>query len=1293
MRRGGLYQYFLIAFGAVATLLFAVFLYRELFPEYKIYQNAYVALEKFRSGYTGQPPPPFEEGVKQIVLHKEDKGPPEIDRCISCHVALKFEHFSPTKIGYDLNGNIMRNEDGFPVKVPNESYIWKKLDEKIASLGKGSAEAERLRALKTAHVGEHTYNVEKALQMHPLIGRETRPFEYHPMEEYGCVSCHNGNGRALTAQKAHGPVFDDKYEPAFIGPMPQFLEEDEKNDPRFSKVLNHKPGHSLLFQTTPLYVGGLIEAKCMQCHKTSEAALQSAYDFANVAATQKLKKSDAVFKAYENAVDAAAGLVRLKALVDKKGPEKAVETLRQRENNYKLPPEVQERASAQLKYLQKLPPSKAGAALQRQLVEALGSEELAKALEEKLAAVPDAGAPAAVEAFVKERKGEGSLFAKAAAADLERELVQHVKDTEGSLKKTVNDSRTISSMERDIDLLTQHYQRGRELFISQACYACHRIEGLARGGVGPELTQEGLKYPWFVKESIVWPQADLKTSTMPNFRLDHAELEPLMAFLMAQTGQRKAESEVGHKIAVQQWEAGNKLPWEEPIPPAKMHDLDYSMTVFATEGCAACHRLNGYKSNVGFAVEKGKEELPFDVLYKEQQWFNELFPEEIESAQLVAAIEKNQEEIDRRIVDGVREGAILEKIEKSHPEAVESLYSNFRFALRAKNHTGEAKEWKERVRRVLMLFVQQYGLGRQIGPKTSWSGIYRSDEWLMEHFRNPASHVARSIMPVLPFDDTKFYALTYMLDVLGIRNRDAVRRIWQERGFNPQQAYEIHCAQCHGPYMQGNGPVSTWIYPIPKNLRNADFMRNLTRAKVYESIAHGVKGTPMPPWGEVAEDKPTADGIPVLEEREIEQLVDWLFSSLTGGEVIRQPEDVLKWQYEAEDVIEELQREGSELKKKKTKEEPPPELAALSGGERYYADSAPKVYRNDPVAEVFNVVPHPVGETEKQGYYIKKEYYTDENLQSGRAFFELNCAVCHGKDADGTGARAATMEDAKPRMLVNLDWLDTRDDLRLLRSIKFGVPGTSMVAWGDQTSALQRMQLVMYLRTLSEEAKLRSRLFGSLYKAFNQAEIAVENVRIEEYPEITKVEKELESTEKRRKRLDSRVKIGTASPEEAASLYKKELELTRQLQELKKRDREYLDLIRLIKKERRLFQELGLAFISQRESGLDPTEFFELIGKEGGRFVFDGKQLRMTVGSEIEAAAKQLQEEIAARIAGLKKERDAVQGKVYSARRTEELSEHNQRIDSLVKLKSRLVSTVEESKRIREKQREIVNES
>lgn len=56
------YQYPLIALGLIASLFLGVFLYREIYPEYRIYQNDYIALEQFRSTYTNTSPLNFKKG-------------------------------------------------------------------------------------------------------------------------------------------------------------------------------------------------------------------------------------------------------------------------------------------------------------------------------------------------------------------------------------------------------------------------------------------------------------------------------------------------------------------------------------------------------------------------------------------------------------------------------------------------------------------------------------------------------------------------------------------------------------------------------------------------------------------------------------------------------------------------------------------------------------------------------------------------------------------------------------------------------------------------------------------------------------------------------------------------------------------------------------------------------------------------------------------------------------------------------------------------------------------------------
>lgn len=1300
--RGELYQISLVALGAIATALFGVFLYREVFPEYKIYQNDYIALEKFRSTYTAEPPPVFSEGVKQIVILAKDNGPPIIDRCVSCHVALQLPAFSPTKIEKDINGQVLLDQKGTPVQIPNEEYVWTKLDQKVADLtdekkneqlkvegkwGEVKArlqQAAELNSLKIAQVGEHTFDVTKVLRMHPLIGKETRPFEFHPLEEYGCVSCHNGNGRGLTTEKAHGPVFDEEYEPSDEGPVRKFLESDPKNDPPFAYIFNSKPGETLIFQTTPIFVGPLMEAKCAQCHLTSPAELQGSLNTTEMVAKHRIRNSNAVKKAFENQKHALASLLVIKNYLVKNGPTETIAFWEKTVQDYSLPPHVHDAAEVQLDFLRRAAGDNKQNLLDiinKKIDAMIGSPQLSKKLEELSSSYTtlDSLEPI-IDKFIQENRldptASGSLFQIATEWNLDQEIMQHVRDTATSLKQTVSDQQFLTSVKSDIDLLMNNYHHGENLYISQACYACHKIDAFAHGGVGPDLTHIGNYYPWYIKHHIVCPQCDTPTSTMPNFRLDHDELEDLVTFLLGQTGETKAQSGANYKAIVQEWEAGRKLPWEEPISPSQMHDLRFSMTVFATQGCAACHRLKGFESNVGFKIQQNSDKVDFDTLYNERQWFKNLFPEAIIGSDIVKAIENNSSDIDQRIVDNVHQGSILEEIEKTHPGHVEALYSNFKFASRAKNHyyeqlaaeekdptkktkiLEEKTQWQTRVNRILMMFIQEYGLGRLIGPRPNWSGVYRSDEWLMEHFRNPSSHVPNSIMPIFPFDETKFYALTYMLDTLGIRNRNEVRDIWRHQGFSPAIAAHILCSQCHGEFLLGNGPVAEWIYPIPKNLRNPDFLRNMTKERIIQSITHGVKGTPMPPWGEVGTDKPSADGMPVLNKQEIAELTNWLFSSLPGGEVIKESKDVPKWEYSPKDVLLELRNKAT-------------------------------------LEDVFEINPPPVPGPDSHGYYISRKFYTPENIAAGREFFIINCAVCHGQEADGTGIRAEIMQEAKPRMLTNLDWQNTHDDLYMLRSIKYGVPGTSMTPWGDFTSALQRLQLVAFIRSLTQETQRREKLVSALYQSFEAQQNSIELARINQYANLDSLQKEYNEAKDAVTEIRKNILAGKAQPKDATSLLEKEFNLLTQLQHKQQADQLFVNLKMDLEKEESLYNEIGKALILRNIEDNTFQTFIQLINETNhDRFSLKDNQLHFT--STNENAITQLGQEIISnideKIILLKKEKAIEDGKIPSIDISKHIAHLSSEIQEYSKLKNVIISNLHEATRTRENQIKLYKE-
>lgn len=1220
MRSESFFQGALIVSGIVATVLFAIFFNRELYPEYRIYQDRYIALEKFRSSYTHESPSSFKEGVKQIIIEKEDKGPPVIDRCISCHVALQIEDFSPTKIARDVNGNIVYDSLGRPVQEDNPNYIWNRLQQEIDTTEDLSLK-EFYTALKTARVGEKTYNIEKVLRMHPLIGRETRPFEYHPLEEYGCTSCHGGNGRGLVTDRSHGPVFDGHYEVEYRGFIPEFLEKDENNDPPFSRVFNAKPGGRLLFQTTPIYPGNLIEAKCIQCHQSTADAFGNAKEITSLAFEMKKKELLSQEKALQLEEREVASLLTLQNMIKELGFERALESVESKEKDYTLPSETLENLSSQLKFLKGLPKENVPTIIHQKLLKSLGSENtiarFAKAFspQDPLKSVEDA--------LNKEKKDQrGTLFEKWTVLNASKELQKHIEDVSESLEDTLGEQEAINAIQTDVDVLTKTYQKGQQLFLSQSCYACHRISGFSRGGVGPELTRSGDSYPWHLKESIVWPQGDLKTSTMPNMRLDHEEVEALMTFLLAQTSRRKSLSETNYKMGIQQWEAGKKLPWETDIPKEKIEDINYGMTLFAVEGCASCHRLRGYESDVGFAVEKGKN-LNFQRLEEEVEWFKKLFPEDIKGSQIAKVVEEHQEEIDKRIVDNVREGSLIEKMEKTHPGTIEALYSNFKFASRIKNQatSSEIDSWKARINRVLKIFIKTYGLGRLICPKPSWSGVYRGDQWLIEHFQNPSSHVPRSIMPAFPFNESKFYALTYMLDKVGEGNVLADRKIWEEEGFNPAKAFAMYCVQCHGNQMRGDGPVSEWIYPIPKNLKRPDFLRQLTKERAVQSIIHGVKGTPMPSWGELGEDKPFENKTPVMNEKEIRQLVDWLFSFLPGESIIRSEAEVPKWNYKAENVIAELKEERNKFPSKES-EARDSQVPTEEG--------------------IFDKLPNRGIGPEKEAYFIKEKYYTEQNIEAGRRFFIENCAQCHGKEADGTGPRAETMGEAKPRMLTNLDWINTRDDLRLLRSIKYGVPGTSMTPWGDLTSSLQRLQLVVFIRHLSKTKKERRALTDALYESFDRMDFLIKRAFLKE--------------------ADGRVKA----------------------------------LTDLIRKEKETFFAIGIELMSVNAPASIQEHYLELIEMLQNQYQIKGDKLLLEEpqGFEIkfQDKFKKLVDEVDQQLENIERKKEIVEGEIGSPERILKLNSLNASIATWEKIKVRLINGFAEFRRSREKEKQYLLE-
>ncbi len=131
-----------------------------------------------------------------------------------------------------------------------------------------------------------------------------------------------------------------------------------------------------------------------------------------------------------------------------------------------------------------------------------------------------------------------------------------------------------------------------------------------------------------------------------------------------------------------------------------------------------------------------------------------------------------------------------------------------------------------------------------IAPELSYEGLLRAEPWLFDHFKNPHSTVPDSIMPTFRFTDDEFRAMSaYLATLKAPPKLDTGAEI-----------YQTLCQRCHGEKGDGQGMISIYLDPYPRDLTKASFMNSKTEARLLDSIKNGVGGTSMPAWSKVLSD-------------------------------------------------------------------------------------------------------------------------------------------------------------------------------------------------------------------------------------------------------------------------------------------------------------------------------------------------------------------------------------------------------------------------------------------------------
>jgi mono/diheme cytochrome c family protein len=250
-------------------------------------------------------------------------------------------------------------------------------------------------------------------------------------------------------------------------------------------------------------------------------------------------------------------------------------------------------------------------------------------------------------------------------------------------------------------------------------------------------------------------------------------------------------------------------------------------------------------------------------------------------------------------------------------------------------------------------------------------------------------------------------------------------RVHLRRG---REIYTRQCFGCHGTTGDGKGPAATYMNPLPRDYRLGRFKFTSTprgakprREDLARIIRHGAKGTSMPTFRYMAQE-------------DLDAVIDYVMLLSSRGEVEFRLVRMAGEQLGEEDNIDaQLVAEQAQL------------IASS------WADADTKIVRP--------LTPQP--------------QYTQESIEAGaKAFVQLNCYKCHGRDGRGNKkfnvgkddwGRVAYAADLTTGMLHG-----GRRPIDIYRRIYSGINATPMPAFaqpdtGKEETEAQRSETIWHL--------------------------------------------------------------------------------------------------------------------------------------------------------------------------------------------------------------------------------------
>jgi mono/diheme cytochrome c family protein len=323
------------------------------------------------------------------------------------------------------------------------------------------------------------------------------------------------------------------------------------------------------------------------------------------------------------------------------------------------------------------------------------------------------------------------------------------------------------------------------------------------------------------------------------------------------------------------------------------------------------------------------------------------------------------------------------------------------------------------------------------GPDLSYLGRKRSEQWEINHLKDPRAYSPLSIMPSFEFlTDQQLEDIAIYLFAIGDRTAAAwmilppaeyagdsdpiaygeTQPTDQDQGWKTWNAAELQagketyvdkCLTCHGCAGNGLGSYGGTLSVTPADFK-ADPFRNMPDDQWFWHVSEGVPGTIMPPWKES------------LSENERWQVIRYV------QQIFARP----------------LMRDPAE---------------------------------GDPTSEYANLS-NPLPQTV-------------ETLETGKAIFIRECMVCHGDAGTGHGPYIAGIQPSPPDFsdgsygtLADPSYTDADYFWR----ISEGLPWSAMPSWKLRYSEDDRWALVYYIRvnftqTLPRPGIISDQVYPDIY--------------------------------------------------------------------------------------------------------------------------------------------------------------------------------------------------------------------